>query len=576
MPSEQQYGSKPLIEIAGTPLRAESEALLEETVVANHRHLPDMFVLRFRNDGGEVLKRAGIDLGVGVTISATARSDGTQTRLIVGEVVAVEVEYDRSGSHATARGYDLAHRLMRGRATRTFTQVTDEDMARQIAGDQGIEMGTVDIESVVHEYIPQVNTTDYDFLHGLGVRGGFEVDVDDGKLNLKRPRVSTEGPETGDVQTGDPLQLTLGNNLESFRSRVTAAEQVKEVTVRSWDPRQKEAIVSTAPARTRTVAVAVQPEELAGLFGCKPAYVVHDRPVENQAEAYLAATAVAEQIASAHAEAFGTAPGNPLLKAGEPVSIGLLGHPHDGKYTLTVTTHRYAEDGYKTEFEVTGRQERSLSGLTGASAVAGGERAINGVVTALVTDVADPEGLGRVRLMLPWLDDDYQSWWARMVQFGAGEQRGAVFLPEVNDEVLVAFEHGDVRRPFVIGSLHNGKDIPPLGDDIVDGTTGAVKHRGFVSRAGHKLVFFDDEADLSIALVTADESQGISLEQTEQIIRITSQGRIQIESQDALDLSTPGNVSVASSGNVSIEASGNLELKAGGTVTIDGAMINIG
>ena len=185
------------------------------------------------------------------------------------------------------------------------------------------------------------------------------------------------------MQTDDPLQLTLGNNLESFRSRVTAAEQVKEVTVRSWDPRQKEAIVSTAPARTRTVAVAVQPEELAGLFGCKPAYVVHDRPVENQAEADLAATAVAEQIASAHAEAFGTAPGNPLLKAGEPVSIGLLGHPHDGKYTLTVTTHRYDEDGYKTEFEVTGRQERSLSGLTGASAVAGGERAINGVVTAL-------------------------------------------------------------------------------------------------------------------------------------------------------------------------------------------------
>ena len=76
--------------------------------------------------------------------------------------------------------------------------------------------------------------------------------------------------------------------------------------------------------------------------------------------------------------------------------------------------------------------------------------------------------LARVKLKFPWLSDDYESEWARVAQLGAGHHRGAVWLPEVNDEVLVAFEHGDTRRPFVVGELYNGVDSP-LGDGLVDG-----------------------------------------------------------------------------------------------------------
>ena len=577
MPTEQQYGSKPVIEIDGTALSSAAEELLEETRVENSRHLPDMFALTLRNDGADALEQSGLRLGARVQISSTACGDGAQQPLIVGEITAVEVEYDRSGSHAVARGYDLSHRLIRGRSTRAYSQVTDEDIARQIADAHGVEMGEVDIDSVVYEHVSQINSTDWEFLRSRATEGGYEVSVDDGKLSLRRPQASADGPDTGDVQTDDPLQLTRGNNLEAFRARLTAAQQVTEVEVRSWDPAGKREIVATAPGRTRTVEVTTTPSDLAGLFDAQPRYVVHDRPVVSQAEADTAAAAVAEHIASSHAEAFGVTAGNPRLRAGMPVSLGLLGDQHDGKYTLSSTNHVYNETGYKTHFEVTGRQERSLIGLAGSNGHGGGSgRPLYGVVSALVTDVDDPEQLGRVRLKFPWLDDDYETFWVRMTQFGAGAERGAFFLPEVNDEVLVAFEHGDVRRPFVIGSLHNGQDRPPLVDEAIDGSTGEIVRRGFVSRLGHRLVFDDDSSSASIELSSGDGRVQVVLDQVGAVVKIKSSGAVEIASDTGVKVESSANLELSASGNVSISASGTLDLNGSGGVTIDGATINIG
>ena len=81
-----------------------------------------------------------------------------------------------------------------------------------------------------------------------------------------------------------------------------------------------------------------------------------------------------------------------------------------------------------------------------------------------VSDAKDPQNSGRVRVKLPMLSDDYVSDWARTVYPGAGKDRGLVVVPEVGDEVLVAFEHGDMRRPYVLGGLFNGVDTPPSGE----------------------------------------------------------------------------------------------------------------
>src|SRR5664280_3415392 len=107
-------------------------------------------------------------------------------------------------------------------------------------------------------------------------------------------------------------------------------------------------------------------------------------------------------------------------------------------------------------------------------------RRITGVVVGVVTNNQDPDGFGRVKVKFPWLSDVDESDWARVAAPMAGNKRGFYFLPEVDDEVLVAFEHGDVRFPYVLGALWNGKDAPPA-------TNGDGKNnvRVIQSRSGH-------------------------------------------------------------------------------------------
>ena len=317
-------------------------------------------------------------------------------------------------------------------------------------------------------------------------------------------------------------------------------------------------MVGRAPASTTAAAVAVAPADLAAAFG-SARHVCVTRPISSQTEADAAAEALAEGLAGVHAEADGVAVGDPRLRAGVAVSVGHAGWPFDGRYTLTSARHVYDETGYRTHLGVSGRQERSLLRLAGGPSA---PEVVHGVVVALVTDVDDPEAAGRVKLSFPWLSEDYESWWARVVQLGAGDQRGAVWLPEVNDEVLVAFEHGDTRRPYVVGSLYNGVDLPRLGDGLVDASTGAVRRRGFVSRAGHRLVFLDDDAKSGAALVSGDDSLRIAMKQTDTTITIRSDGSVAI--------SGSREVSVTSDGSISVEAGSTLALKGSGGVTIDG------
>jgi uncharacterized protein involved in type VI secretion and phage assembly len=88
-----------------------------------------------------------------------------------------------------------------------------------------------------------------------------------------------------------------------------------------------------------------------------------------------------------------------------------------------------------------------------------------GVCPAQVTDIKDPDNQGRVQVALPWSPDsgsERYTAWARLATLMAGNNRGSWWIPDVDDEVLVAFEHGDVRRPYVVGALWNGSDAPPL------------------------------------------------------------------------------------------------------------------
>ncbi|MBU0960029.1 MAG: phage tail protein, partial [Proteobacteria bacterium] len=121
---------------------------------------------------------------------------------------------------------------------------------------------------------------------------------------------------------------------------------------------------------------------------------------------------------------------------------------------------------------------------------------IQGVVIGVVTNNEDPEGMGRVKVKFPWLSDEDESNWARVASPMAGKERGMYFLPEVDDEVLVAFEHGDMRFPYIIGSLWNGTEPPPASNDDGQNNVRMIK-----SRSGHVISLTDEDGKEKIEII---------------------------------------------------------------------------
>jgi len=187
----------------------------------------------------------------------------------------------------------------------------------------------------------------------------------------------------------------------------------------------------------------------------------------------------------------------------------------------------------------------------------------NGILIGRVSSLEDPEDLGRVRVEYPYLDNQ-QSNWARCVSFMAGKERGARFLPEVGDEVLVAFEQGEPRRPYVLGALWSQADTPiPHDGNQTDNNWRYIR-----SRSGHVLRFDDTDGGEKIEIIDKDEKHKIIID--------TSGDKLEIVCES-------GNISIsAASGKLDVEASeitvkssGAMTLEASGDMTIKGSTVNI-
>ncbi|MBN1336092.1 MAG: phage baseplate assembly protein V [Deltaproteobacteria bacterium] len=200
-----------------------------------------------------------------------------------------------------------------------------------------------------------------------------------------------------------------------------------------------------------------------------------------------------------------------------------------------------------------------------------------GLVEALVTDNEDPNHLGRVKVKFPTLPDMPESFWARVVTPMAGQDRGWVAIPEIDDEVLVAFVHGDINHAVVLGSLHNGKDTPPYANEDGDNNL-----RVFKSRSGHKLTFDDTDGAEKIELVTPDEGVRVVLDASANTLSVQTQKDIVLEAGSKIalkcadfELKADGAVSIDAGTNLKLKAGANLDVEAGTTLTAKGSIVNI-
>ncbi len=506
-----------------------------DVVVDQHAHLPAMFTIRLHDPDLSLLDEGTFDLTKEIEI-AIEKPGGPPVTLITGEITALEPEFEPGMIFVLAvRGYDKSHRLFRDVHSRAFLNKKDSDIATDIAREAGLK-ADIETTATVYDHIYQHNQSDMDFLLQRAWRIGFECFVAEGKLTFRRP------PERAASVT-----LAWGADLLSFAPRMTLAEQVDAVFVRGWDVEKQQAIVGQAKKGRLypSIGESKNGADWAGGFG-RGQMVIVDQPVVSQAEANALAAARLDELSGAFVQAEGLAFRRPDIRAGGLVKLEKLGKRFSGDYLVTSATHSFTPEGFQTTFAVRGtRTGLLLDEMTHRPPL----RRWPGVVTAVVTNSEDPRGWGRVKVKFPWLSDEAESDWARVVSVGAGPEAGLFALPAVDDEVLVVFEHGDFSRPFVLGGLWNGKHSSPT--ETSSAATGQKPLvRSWRSRTGHRLTVYDT-GDNKMELVTASGGLTIILDDAGKKIRIES------------------------SGDIAIKANGNLDLEARGRVNIKGSTVNL-
>lgn len=201
----------------------------------------------------------------------------------------------------------------------------------------------------------------------------------------------------------------------------------------------------------------------------------------------------------------------------------------------------------------------------------GESQRIYGVVTGIVTNNQDPDKLGRVRLRFPWFSDSIESWWARVATPMAGAERGLFYLPEVDDEVLVAFEQGDLRFPYVLGALWHSRAKPPLTND-----DGKNNLRLIQSRSGHIIRLDDSDGAEKIEIIDKSKKNSIVIDTSANTITIKSDSDITLESSQGKVIIKGQSIELkATAQDIKVEAQANLELKASAQANLKGALVNI-
>ncbi len=531
--------------------------------------LPDMCMIVL-NNGSKWSDEAKIGLGHNISAFAptTPGPQAPTVEAFSGDLVAIEGDFDETGhTSLTIRAYDSSHRLQNGSRIRSWQRVSDSDIAQQIGAEYGLSVET-DSTSTVYEHLIQDNVSDFSFLQERARASGRIMSVIGPKLSFKR----------FDHFASKSVELDLGKNLLAFHPRMSSSGQVGSVESHGWDAKAKRAILGKANRADSMAERSEFGKRSVAMFdsaaGTKAAILhVTDVAVEDQSHAKTQAESLLANYWARDFRAEGTALGNPEIRAGSRVTIINQGR-FNGEYIVTGARHIYEGGHYLVRFTITGFGAETTADLLARNpqqmspTMTG--RVNTGIAIGVVTNNEDPDKMGRVKVMFPWLDEQVESAWARWISPMAGNDRGFFCLPEVNDEVAIAFEHGDFNRPYILGALWNGVDTTP---DSAAVKSGEVVHRVWKTRTGHIIRLDDTSGAGKIEVIDQSGNNSIVIETASNKITIKSAGEIALDATSKITLNA-ANIEIKGTAGVKIDGA-QVEVSGSATTTIKGGVVQI-
>jgi len=473
------------VEFDGSALPRGVLGTLEGFSLRHELSQPSLCELSFVAPSRDFLPRPGAQ------ISVTLGQD--EKEIFTGEVAAVEYVRRPSGECAVlVRAYDKLQDLRKRHTLRAYTQMSAVNLAEEMTSSLGLTVEAGE-EGPAWRTLIQHNQSDFDFLSAVARRSGLFLTLRGSVLHL----LALDGLE-------EQVKLELGQSLFEATVEVNGGFSRGPVTAAAWDPlrvEHHEGKATTPRSALNTDALANNSQE-STTVALANRIATDEKQAEAQAQAELDLRQAGAWVIS------GTAEGNASLLPGTRVQVA--GYPSDfpEQYVLTSVTHRMERStGFISEISSRPLAQEPLP-----------EAAI--LAWGVVTDIKDPDSLGRIRLSLPAVGD-VQTDWLEVLAIGAGKGKGFISLPDVGDKVVALFGREDLAAGVVIGSLFGADGVDDYGVDD------KIVRFALLTPGGNKLHF--DDAKKSLRL---ENTSGSYLEFTPD--------KVSLHSATDIDITAPG------------------------------------
>ncbi len=489
------------------------------------------------------------DFVPGKTIKINIGRDSNNTTAFVGIIVKHRVKVRESGgSVLIIECRDNCVRMSVGRHSRYFTESKDSEVMEQLIDGYSGLVKAVETTSLTHAELVQHHCTDWDFLLSRAEVNGKLVIVDDAQVQVKKP----------DTNATAALSVTYGATLLEFEAEMDARTQWHSVEAQAWDYSNQDMFTRNTDSAPLREPGNLSGTTLAATLDLKKFELRHSgQLVEAELQEWADATLLKSRLAKicGRAKFLGFA----AIKPGQVIELRGVGDRFNGKAFVSAVRHDVGDGSWDThvQFGLPLQWFHRSPDIVDTPA-AGLLPAVNGLQIGKVVQLQDdPQGEHRILVRLPILDNRAQGIWARVASLDAGNDRGAFFRPDIDDEVIVGFLNGDPRDSIVLGMLHSSAKPAPI--TVQD----ANDEKGFQTRSKMRLLFNDDKKTITINTPAGNR---IVLDETNTAITIEDQNSNKIV-MDA------GGISMESPKDIRIQAGGRIEISATGELTIDAAKI---
>lgn len=469
---------------------------------------------------------------------------------------------------------DEAVKMTVYRKNKYFEETKDSDVIEEIVSSYGLSHNVKQTE-VEHAEMVQYDATDWDFVITRAEVNSLLVFVDDGHIEVASPDFSK-----------DPvLNLVFGDNIISFEAAMDARDQHSAYTSKAWDYSSQSLIEEESEEPGFSELGNISAADLAKVVGEDNYVQQHGARIK---DSELKAWANSKSLRSRLAKIKGRVRtiGFSDIKPGNIINLEGFGDRFNGHAFVSSVNHeRSGDSAWYTDIRFGLDAQWHINRYDDISTrqAAGLLPPVHGLQIGVVTNIhEDPDGENRIKVRLPLVDKDHEGVWARMVSPDAGNERGMVFRPELNDEVSVGFINDDPRNPIILGMLHSSSKPSPIQAEEEN------NEKGMVTRSALKLLFNDEKKSVSIETpngnkwVLSDEDGGIMVEDENSNTIILSSDGIKIKSSGNLELEASGDVSITGSNiefkaTTAFKAEGNAgaELSSNGQTEVKGSIVSI-